>query len=107
MKLVVENSMKTTLSGTLQEYGTIEMYFRQIDTEYYYNSEVIFKNFYGRGDVHLLNFLDIGSIVVDNSGLQSLDNLDVKNTRNCYYVDQDQARVRTTCTKEDLFYSIR
>lgn len=105
LKLVVENSDTTTLTGTFEDYGNVEMYFRQIGTANPENSEVVFQNFFSRSRIHLLNFIDIGKIVVDNSNIQSIDQLDVNSrySRKCFQVTAEQIRQEVSCTK-DLFY---
>ena len=104
LKLVVENSVTTTLTGTFEDYGNVEMYFRQVGIANSENSEVVFQNFFSRSRIHLLNFIDIGKIIVDNSNIQSIDQLDVNGkSRKCFQVTAEQSRQEVSCTK-DLFY---
>ena len=77
LQLVVENSYTTTLSGTLEEYGDVIMYFRQVNA-YVENSEVRFKNFVSRTNIQLINFINIGSVIVENTVIQNIDDLDFK-----------------------------
>ena len=97
--------MVTTLTGTLQDYGRVEMFFRQVQSEQDFRSEVVFRDFSALTDIHLLNFLDIGSIVVDGASFRRVDELDVKYTRNCLVTDAEGERVRVKCNKESLFYN--
>ena len=97
--------MVTTLTGTLQDYGRVEMFFRQVQSEQDFRSEVVFRDFSAVTGIHLLNFLDIGSIVVDGASFRRVDELDVKYTRNCLVTDAEGERVRVKCNKESLFYN--
>ena len=106
LQLVVENSYTTTLSGTLEEYGNVIMYFRQVNA-YVENSEVRFKNFVSRTNIQLINFINIGSVIVENTVIQNIDDLDFKNTRDCYFIEADYSKQPVTCNKEDLFYKIK
>lgn len=104
LKLVVENSVTTTITGTFEDYGNVEMYFRQVGVANSENSEVVFQNFFSRSRIHLLNFIDIGKIIVDNSNIQSIDELDVNGySRKCFQINAEQVRQEVSCTK-DLFY---
>ena len=80
------------------------MYFRQVGVANSENSEVVFQNFFSRSRIHLLNFIDIGKIIVDNSNIQSIDELDVNGySRKCFQINAEQVRQEVSCTK-DLFY---
>jgi len=82
------------------------MYFRQVNANFE-SSEVVFKNFLSRTNIQLINFINIGNVVVENTVIQRIDDLDFKNTRDCYFVEADNTRQPVTCNKEDLFYKIR
>ena len=102
--MVLEDIRNTKLSGSLETNANLDMYFRKIRSEFI--SEVTFKNFYSATPIHLLNFQDIDNIVVEDSSFQSIDNLDVKHTANCYTATSDQELTKVNCTKLDLFYSV-
>ena len=106
LKLVVEDSSTTTISGRLDGYNNVEMYFRQIRNENYLDSEVNFKDLYSRANIRLLNFQDIGHITVENSLFQSLDSLDLIHTRHCHHVSPTGEKTDVSCTKQDLFFDI-
>lgn len=100
---MLEDFRNSKLSGSLETNADINMYFRKIRSEFI--SEVTFKNLYSSTRIHLLNFQDIDNIIVQDSSFQSVDNLDVKHTSNCYTATSDQELTRVNCTKLDLFYS--
>ena len=102
--LVLEDVRTTKLSGSLETNANLNMYFRKIRSEFI--SEVKFMNFYSATSVHLLNFQDIDNIIVQDSSFQSIDDLDVKHTSNCYTATSDQDLTRVNCTKQDLFYAV-
>ena len=106
LKLVVEDSTTTTISGRLDGYNNVEMYFRQIRNENYFDSEVNFKDLYSRANIRLLNFQDIGHITVENSLFQSLESLDLIHTRHCHHVSPAGDKTQVGCTKQDLFFDI-
>ena len=105
-KLVVEDSTITTISGRLDGYNNVEMYFRQITNENFYDSQVNFKDLYSRANIRLLNFQDIGHVTVENSVFQKLDSLDMVHTRHCHHVSQDGEKTQVGCNKQDLFFNI-
>ena len=114
LKLVVQNSIKTTLKGTLEEnQNNIQMFFRNVggSRDNYRLSEVIFQNFFSRSSIDLLNFINIGNIIVDGSSIQNVDNFEIRDreiTRdptNCYKIaDDGLTRVEVNCTRQELFY---
>ena len=105
LKLVVQDSLKTVLKGTLEEnQNNIEMFFRQVGSANFRRSEVIFENFFSRSSIHLLNFINIGQIIVDGSSIQRIDNFDARDPTNCFKIADDNSRVRVNCTKQELFY---
>ena len=105
LKLVVQDSFKTILKGTLEEnQNNIEMFFRQVGSANFRRSEVIFENFFSRSSIHLLNFINIGNIIVDGSSIQSIDNFDARDPTNCFKIADDNSRVRVNCTRQELFY---
>ena len=105
LKLVVQDSFKTILKGTLEEnQNNIEMFFRQVGSANFRRSEVIFENFFSRSSIHLLNFINIGKIIVDGSSIQRIDNFDARDPTNCFKIADDNSRVRVNCTRQELFY---
>ena len=109
LNLVVHSvdSFKAILKGTLAEnQNKIQMFFRQVglDTDFR-RSEVIFENFFSRSSIHLLNFINIGNIVVDGSSIQTVENFDARDpATNCFKIADDESRVRVNCTRQELFY---
>ena len=115
LKLVVQNSIKTTLKGTLEEnQNNIQMFFRNVggSSDNYRRSEVIFDNFFSRSSIDLLNFINIGNIIVDTSSIQNVDNFEIRDREiirdptNCFKIaDDNVSRVRVNCTRQELFYN--
>ena len=105
MKLVVEDSLETRLTGRLEEdQNYVEMFFRQVGNRNYWRSEVIFENFFSRSNIHLLNFIKIGNIIVDRSSVQKIENFDARDPTKCFKIAEDDTRVRVNCTRQELFY---
>ena len=115
LKLVVQNSIETTLKGTLDEnQNDIQMFFRNVggSSDNYRRSEVIFDNFFSRSSIDLLNFINIGNIIVDTSSIQNIDNFEIRDREiirdptNCFKIaDDNVSRVRVNCTRQELFYN--
>ena len=105
-KLVVEDSVEAKVSGDLESYSDVEMYFRTVLSDR--QSEVIFDNFHSSTNIQLLNFQDINNIIVEDSSFSSIVEFEaVEHSRrtDCLLGSAGQELRRVNCSKQDLFYN--
>ena len=85
MRFVFTNIVSNQLSGSISgRSSTLEMFFRQFNTEDKDQTSVTFMNIDIQANIRLLNFQDIGHVRVVNSHFDNIDTLDILYSTKCH-----------------------
>ena len=108
MRFVFTNIVIIQLFGSISgRRSTVEMFFREFNTEYKDVTSVTFRNIDIQANIRLLNFQDVGHIRVIDSHFANIDTLDILHSTKCHTSLDSYRESEVTCSKDELFYSSR